>query len=299
LEQMTPKAAEEAARIHNQEALAEIAGELAEAYKAARKCLGPDARKAIRTRAKLVADLAKHPARLWHLRLCVPEGTTRLCGLPVLVTELERVRKACEEGYEIDWPIVEAGEAQRAQRWDEAEQFPEGVQAMAERRNPKRGKTTAPELADLGVVMKLGRIVELETETPDGVRHLYEWKGSRPLLLWSPKIRALVWFEGADVSASRKGAPRDDGAARIFETFADGMAAESHQIATMPPRKLRRIGRAIRVVYTEPWGRAPRGTRWHHDFSPSDVFWAADRAAPFAFAVSGPRLTVTERGIVY
>jgi hypothetical protein len=296
LEHMTPKAAEEAARVHNQEQLAELAAELAEAYKAVRKCVGPEARKAIRTRAKLVADLAEHPARLWRLRLCIPEGTTRLCGLPVLVTELERVRKACEEGYEINWPIVEAAEAQKAGRHEEAEQFAEGVQAMAERKSNPKG---VPDLRDLGTTMEMGKVRSVIVENPNGDQVEYKWKRPHPLLMWSPKQRALVWVEGVNPSPLKKGAPRDDGAARLFEKFAEGQPAEQHRTLVPPAKKMRRVGRAIRINYTEPYGRAPAGTIHYHDFSPSDAFYQAGRSTPFAFAVTGPRLTVTERGIVY
>jgi hypothetical protein len=296
LEHMTPKAADEAARVHNAEALEEIAAELGKAYKSARKCLGPEARKAIRTRAKLVADLAKHPARLWHLRLCIPEGTTRLCGLPVLETELERIKKACAEGYEVNWPIVEAADAQRAKRWEDAEHFPQGVQDMAERRSNPKG---APSLADLGAVMEMGKVRSVIVEYPTGERVEFSWSRPHPLLLWSPKQRALIWFEGLEASRLKKGAPRDDGAARVFQKFSDGAPAEHHRTMPALGKRLRKVGRAIRINYTEPYGRAPAGTIHFHDFSPSDVFWQAGRKAPFGFAVSGPRLTVTERGIVY
>lgn len=158
----------------------------------------------------------------------------------------------------------------------------------------------APDIGDLGVLGEKGRVKYLEVETGDGMLHRYTWKGrDRPLLLWSPRARALVWFEGAEIGRRKKGAPRSDGAARIWEDFAEGREADSHRIANLPPRKLRKVGRAAQIGYTEPWGRAPAGTLHYHDFGPSDVFWAADRAAPYVFAVTGPRLTVTERGIVY
>lgn len=161
-------------------------------------------------------------------------------------------------------------------------------------------KRQAPNVADLGVLGEHGRVKYLDVELPSGEVQRYTWQGrDRPLMLWSPRARALVWFEGAEISRRKKGAPRSDGAARVWEDFAEGREADSHRIANLPPRKLRKVGRAVQIGYTEPWGRAPAGTLHYHDFGPSDVFWAADRAAPYVFAVTGPRLTVTERGIVY
>jgi hypothetical protein len=312
VEHMTEKQAEEAARVFNQQNLEDLSRELATAYKAARKCLDPEERKVIRERARLVADLAKHPTKVWGLTLCVPEGQTRICGLPVLEAELVRVRRACDKGYDPDWPIREAREA--AARGDESEldQYPQGVRDVAEqRRNPgarvvparaepkTRSNPKAPALADLGTVAELGRIESVDVERDDGTIEQYRWKGSRPMLLWSPKARALFWIEGAKPSGLRKGAPRSDGAAKIFENFAEGRPAEQHRTMVLPLKRPRKMGRAVRIVYTEPWGRAAAGTRWEHDFSPSDVFWKAGGASPFLFAVTGPRLTVTERGIVY
>ena len=316
VEQMTAAQAEEAARVYNAERLAELARELSNAYKASRKCLGSDERKVIRERARLVADLAKHPSRVWGLTLCVPEGTTRLCGLPVLEAELARVRRACDDGYDPDWPLREARRAAARGDVAELEQFPQGVQDMAEQRakNPpskarsktprkggkRRSNPKTPDLAKVGAVAELGNVYDLIVENDRGEHVRYRWKGprrQRPLLLWDRTQRMLFWSEGGNPSRLKKGAPRSDGAARVFENFAE-RDAQAHRTMALPRRKLARVGRAVFISYTEPWGRDPAKPLWEHDLAPSDVAYEAKGKGGSVFAVSGPRLTVTERGIV-
>lgn len=162
-----------------------------------------------------------------------------------------------------------------------------------------RSRGKAPNLGDLGTVAEMGWIKEVVVEVPNGEHHRYLWSPQAHLLLWAPRQRSLVWVEGTKPSRLRDGAPRTDGAAKIFEAFSDGQPAEQHRTLVVPPKRMRKIGRAISIDYREPWGRAPDTDRWFHDFAPSDAFYMAGRSAPFAFAVSGPRLTVTEAGIVY
>ena len=85
----------------------------------------------------------------------------------------------------------------------------------------------------------------------------------------------------------------------MFEDWADGAAADRHRTMEIPGGRMALVGAAIRIAYSEPYGREPQGRPWEHDFSPSDRFWRAGKNGAFAFAVTGPRLTVTERGIVY
>lgn len=159
--------------------------------------------------------------------------------------------------------------------------------------NPK-----APSLADLGAVVELGHVRELVTERKDGTRVAYTWKRPQPLLVWSPKQRALVWVEGIKPGRLRKGAPRTDGAAKVFEKWAGGEAGQ-HRELELPAKRFRTVGRAVSIAYTEPFGRHASGpVVWEHDFSRSDTFYQAGQNSPFVFAVTGPRLAVTARGIV-
>jgi hypothetical protein len=169
-----------------------------------------------------------------------------------------------------------------------------GKASAPKQKNPKG----APDLADLGAVVELGSMRELVTQRENGEQVAYTWARPQPLLLWSPKQRALVWVEGIKASRLRLGAPRTDGAAKVFENWAGGEAGQ-HRELELPGKRFHPVGRAVSIAYTEPFGRHADGpVLWDHDFSRSDTFYQAGQNSPFVFAVTGPRLAVTARGIV-
>lgn len=161
-------------------------------------------------------------------------------------------------------------------------------------------KAKAPALANVGTVAELGNVRDLIIENSKGEQVRYRWKGprrSRPMLLWDKSQRMLFWLEHGNPSRLKNGAPRDGGAAKVFEDFAEQDAGQ-HRTMPIPTGKMHKLGRAIFVSYTEPWGRDPAKPLWEHDLAPADVAYASKAKDTTLFAVSGPRLTVTERGIV-
>ncbi len=200
---------------------------------------------------------------------------------------------------EIAWGVVKKHYYKRGKKWQRRKRaLKAGEEAPQYSDNPQENPA-APSLADLGTVVELGRVRELVVDDGKGEHKVYTWKGKRPRLLYSKPKHMLFWVEGAEPSNPKRGAPRGDGAAKVFENFA-AQDATSHRTMGLPPKRLRRVGRAVSIAYTEPYGRHPRkGGVWEHEFSPSDTFYQAGRSSPFVFAVAGPRLTVTDRGIVY
>ena len=162
--------------------------------------------------------------------------------------------------------------------------------------NPDGNPRGAPNLARLGTVAELGRVVELRVEADDGRTYAHRWRSGRPRLLWSPTQRCLVWVMGASLDNRQKGAVRSDGAARVFESWAQRDAVQTATIS-VPAAKLKKLGRAVSIIYTsDKWGaRGGRTTQYIHEFSQSVKAYGGGSV----FAVRGGRLTVTERGIVY
>ncbi len=103
-----------------------------------------------------------------------------------------------------------------------------------------------PNLADLGTCSEHGRVHELAVELPGGQLQLHTWSAERPLLVWSPRQRALVFVHGLVVPRARSGAPRDDGAAQTYERF-HGEDAGSHRDLEVPAVELHDIGRAAQA----------------------------------------------------
>lgn len=154
--------------------------------------------------------------------------------------------------------------------------------------NPSEG----PDLSDLGTLTQLGHVHEMTVEMADGRHKRHKWTGDRPLLLWSPRQRALIWVVGARPHATQRGAIRDDGAARVYEKWSARSAGNTSQM-TIPAASLRFQGAAVQIVYgSTKWNR--RAT-YEHDHSAAVGTYSGGRV----WAVAGGSLTITPRGIVH
>jgi hypothetical protein len=153
-----------------------------------------------------------------------------------------------------------------------------------------------PRLGDLGVASEHGRVHELAVELPDGQVELHTWSAQRPLLLWSPRQRALVFVHGLAVPRARAGAPRTDGAAQTYERF-HGEEAETHRELELPAVELKDIGRAAHIAYkNRRWGGV-EGRVAQHDFGRSVRAYLGTRGNLKVYVVAGGRLRMTARGI--
>lgn len=84
----------------NLETLLDDIAALRRAYKEAKECMGPPDRKATERRLRQLRKLAKTPELIERTYLCEPEGRDQVCGFPAVEAEIERLRRACEVGYQ-------------------------------------------------------------------------------------------------------------------------------------------------------------------------------------------------------
>lgn len=178
-----------------------------------------------------------------------------------------------------------------------------GASFRPKRDNPKRTnpKRSAPALSKIRDGAELGGLVELEVMEDDGHRLLYRWSRPYPVLWWSPEARALAAVDGGKVSRPKQVDKLPARAAKIRSDF-QGEPADRARSVSMPAGKLYKVGRALRVVYESDkfnGGGDGRRALYEHDFAASDVMWTQRKKGPALIAVTGPRLTVTDRGIVY
>lgn len=153
-----------------------------------------------------------------------------------------------------------------------------------------------PSLADLGTCSEHGRVHEFAVELPDGQLQLHSWSAQRPLLVWSPRQRALVFVHGLVVPRARSGAPRDDGAAQTYERF-HGEDAETHRELEVPAVELHDIGPAAHIAYkNRRWGGV-EGRVAQHDFGRNVRAYLGTRGNRKVYVIAGGNLRMTSRGI--
>jgi len=109
LEDLTPKAREQIENQTYTERLGALVKDLRASLKKAKNCLPPDTQKTIRARIAYLAKLAKEPWRIERMSICGadPESGYQFCGFPAIESEVTQLRKACEFGYDPDWPLAQ------------------------------------------------------------------------------------------------------------------------------------------------------------------------------------------------
>lgn len=189
---------------------------------------------------------------------------------------------------EIAWGVVKKSYYKRGGKWH-----------RRKRRNPSgRAVKRAPlRVRQLRAVSEHGRVVALVVEEHDGVTRRYAFKGKLPLLLWSEKYKALLWWEDA------RDPPREPAeewltgpcgkVARAWERF-HGITADKvrHVKRSEPaPSSWRRLGHAVSILYRNPerWGPDDAD----HGFGPRVLVYRAGRL----WVVRGGRLRLTSHGI--
>ena len=109
---LSPDQAEQLAELHNVEQLLEHLADLESAYLEARSCLSREAKVAIRRRILQLRKLADAPQTIPGVSLCAAgltregdtSGTPNVCGWPAVREEIRRVKQACQQSYDPDWP---------------------------------------------------------------------------------------------------------------------------------------------------------------------------------------------------
>lgn len=184
-----------------------------------------------------------------------------------------------------------------------------------------RTSTTPKKLPDPGAVALLGDVLELQVKGRDGQTRLHSWEpGSAPGLLWSPSLRALLFFpkkrlgpfrreSGVERNArldmregvKRLGLPKTTTeAGRLFAKWAARPATGYAQVQ-IEPYPLKPAGSGVHIVYRSDKWNPGRTQDYIHHFSKAGTVKVSEAAGspPKAFFINGGRLTVNERGIIY
>jgi len=110
LQDLTPKAQRQ---LENQEYSGQLktyVRELRAAFKKGKSCLPAQSQEVVKRRIAYLNKLAKEPWRVEFATICGPdpESGHQFCGFPAIAAEVAQLRKACEFGYDPNWPLAEA-----------------------------------------------------------------------------------------------------------------------------------------------------------------------------------------------
>jgi hypothetical protein len=183
--------------------------------------------------------------------------------------------------------------------------------------NPSR-KRAPSRLPDPGTLTQLGTLQELRViRDKDGEHEIHRFGGPSnrdgPPLFWSPKLRMLLVFPPKRPTKWKELGPLSREQADEILTVNDGMPAaklfrrwsmhEPVAISKIKIRdyRLRPTGSMKHLVYRSDKFSPTRVTEdFIHEMPKTDrIAVAGAGSVPDAIAIWGPRLTVTERGLVY
>lgn len=157
---------------------------------------------------------------------------------------------------------------------------------------PRQSKAPL-KIDELGFLSEHGMVHELVVERADGQHEMHSWSRARPLLLWSAPKHALVFVHGIRVPRPKKGAPRDEDAAKTYERF-HGWEATSHRDLEVPVVPLTDIGHPLTIAYSGPrW----RGRVAEHEFGKAVRAYLGKAGARKVYVIAGGRVRMTARGI--
>lgn len=168
--------------------------------------------------------------------------------------------------------------------------------------NPKRGKPTRAAILESEGI-SLGTVVELVYERADRKHVFLQWRQPSPVVWWAVDARALCLVDGGPAFKRSRGEPQvRPSVVRLYEDF-HGRPESGSLSGALPSGALRQLGvRAVSITYRSNkrhGGGTGRVEHFEHEFSRSDTLWGQSKSGPRLLCVVGPRLTVTERGIVY
>lgn len=144
------------------------------------------------------------------------------------------------------------------------------------------------------VANSTARVISQTYQAADGQWYKFTFSDA-PVIMWDPGQEFYFW-----VSPHPKmyGKPRAAGKGRASKAFErwTGEAASTERDFGLPAYPLERHGTAGRIIYK--FDRD--GHRyWHHDWDIEDVLYlGSNTRGPRVFAINGPALQFTGRGIV-
>jgi hypothetical protein len=169
-------------------------------------------------------------------------------------------------------------------------------------------------LPNPGGLARLGTLQQLRVQFPNGNEELHRFGDdyeAGPDLYWSPSLRALLVFpttrptkvrdfpHGMSEVEARRVLPDDlQPAVRLFRQWSIHDPSEIKRVVSHD-WPLRVKGRPKHVVYRSSKFNLQRKLEdFLHPMPADDRVWFGPGKPPKVIAVSGPRLTVTEDGIV-
>ena len=203
--------------------------------------------------------------------------------------------------------------------------------SVATKAKTTRGATPR-KLPDPKAMALLGTVLRLTVRESDGREVMHSWeRGSGPGLLWSPTLRALLFFPGlrltdwheigrGPVERERRldmkealrlleaegfELPNPESTQAAAKLFTEWAARPSTRFVqtTIKPYPLQCDGEGVDIVYrSDKWnGRDGEEVDYIHHFSKSGTVKVSTAPGhpPQAFFVKGGRLTVNARGIIY
>ena len=150
---------------------------------------------------------------------------------------------------------------------------------------------------------RLDRVREVANSTARVLSMTYMYRreeykvdfGYAPELLWEPHQQFYFWVTPKPKAIGRARKSEGTKAAAAFEEWT-GQESESEQDFQLPLAPLQRAGIAGRIVY-----RFMRhgDEYWHHDWDAEDSFYmGTNLRGPKVYAINGPKLQFTGRGII-
>ncbi len=178
------------------------------------------------------------------------------------------------------------------------EPCPSPSQAKKKRTRKKNagGDRSPVALDDLREASEHGHVIDLTIDEGERTRR-YKFRRAPPLLLWSPRARAVVWWHGPRTPAKRD---HDDGrssrARASFERFHGRQPDADRELATPSiSGRWRKLGTAVQIGYRnhEKWGEPAE-----HDFTSSvRVYRIGGEQPPTLWVLVGGKLRMTPDGI--
>ncbi len=163
-------------------------------------------------------------------------------------------------------------------------------------------KPTFAKLND-GPAFEIGPIREVQYTRDDGQVVRVSWKRSgAPVMWWNKRDRILAWVDGSKPGRPRRlSADASAVAVRGYEQF-HGREAAREREQGFTDGAFKRLGSGVFVAYRSNKFNGGGDGRWYtfeHELPASDTVWGQGKRGASLMAITGPRLTVNDRGIVY